>query len=196
VKESRRQSIFRISFRSPQRIRAFSLYDALVTVAVVSTVATIGVPSFQQLVLNQRMAGAINAFITALHLARSEAIKRGENAVLCPSTDGRNCINRGNEWEAGYLLYIDRDGDREIDADETVVRVFGATNGLRLKNTSRAYDNVRYMPNGLAEFSNMTFTFCDVHGRGTPKAVVISRAGRVRTATRMPDGDAIVCPNA
>jgi type IV fimbrial biogenesis protein FimT len=195
VKESRRQSIFRISFRSPQRIRAFSLHDALVAVAVVSTVTMIGVPSFQQLVLNQRMTGAINSLVTALHLARSEAIKRGENAVLCPSTDGRGCVNGGHDWEQGYLLYIDRNGNREIDADETVVQVFGATNALRLKNTS-IYDHVRYMPNGLATFTNATFTFCDVRGRGTPKAVVISNSGRVRTSTRMPGGGAIVCPTA
>ena len=195
MKDSRQQFVFRIPYGSPQHARAFSLHDALVTMAVVSTIATIGVPSFQQLVVSQRMTGAINTFVTALHLARSEAIKRGENAVLCPSTDGRNCINRGDEWETGYLLYIDRDGAREIDADETVVRVFGATNGLRLR-TSPGRDDVRYMPNGLALGSTATFRFCDVHGRGTPKAVIISNAGRVRTSTRMPEGDAIVCPAA
>ena len=195
MKDSRRQSVLRISSRPPPQVRAFSLHDALVAMAVASTITAIGVPSLLQLVSSQRQSGAINTFVTALHLARSEAIKRGENTVLCPSTDGRNCINGGKYWESGYLLYVDRNGNRELDADESVIQVFGAANALRLKNNS-GYDNVRYMSSGLAEFSNSTFTFCNVHGRGTPKAVVISISGRVRTATRMPDRSAIVCPSA
>ena len=161
---------------------------------VVSTVVTIAVPSLQQLISNQRMAGAINTLITGLYLARSEAIKRAENAALCPSIDGRNCTN-GNKWEAGYLLYIDRNANNKVDADERVVQVFEATNQMRLRTTP-GRDHVRYVSSGLAPGSNATFTLCHARGQGTPRTVVISIAGRVRTATRMPGGGAIVCPSA
>lgn len=192
MKDSRQYSAFRFPSRTPRQARAFSLYNALVTLIVVSTVATIAVPSLQQLLSTQRMAGAINTLITALHLARSEAIRGGVNAALCPSVDGRNCTN-GSNWEAGYLLYIDRNANNKVDADEFVVKIFEATNQMRLR-TSPGRDHVRYTSSGLAPGSNATFTLCHVRGPGTPRTVVISIAGRVRTSAHMPGGGAIVCP--
>lgn len=194
MKDPQRQSKFPVlSSWLPRSERAFSLHDTLVTLVVVSTIATVAVPSFQQLLSRQRMTGAINTLVTALYLARSEAIKRGENAVLCPSPDGRACINGGSAWEEGYLLYIDRNDNREIDTEETVLQVFGATNGLRLMNTSH-HDHVRYLSNGLATLTNATFIVCDVYSRSAPKSVVISNSGRARTSTRIPGGGAIACP--
>lgn len=192
--DSRQPCTLRFPHSSPPHARGFSLHEALIAMAVVSTLTAIGASSFQLMVLNQRMSGAINTLVTALHLARSEAIRRGEYAVLCPSPDGRACVNGSSNWETGYLLYIDRNHNRALDAGETVVRVFGISNGLHLRTHHR--DDVRYLPNGLASGTNTTFTVCDAHGRGTPKAVVVSNTGRVRTATRMPGGGAIACPAA
>src|SRR4030065_164413 len=108
MKHAFQQSVLCIRRRSPRFQRAFSLYDALVALTVVSTLATVAVPSFQQLTSSQRMTGAVNSLVTALHLARSEAIKRRERAVLCPSVDGRTCNDNSADataWEEGYLLY-------------------------------------------------------------------------------------------
>ena len=195
MKDSRQQSVFRIKSHPPRHERAFSLYDALVTLTVVSTLTTVAVPSFQQLTTGQRMAGAVNSLITALHLARSEAIKRGERATLCPSATGRECRNGGANgvvWEEGYLLYIDRNGNREFDADETAVRVFGAVEGLRIRSVHR--DQVTYQPNGMASGSTITITFCDKRGRGDPRAVIVSNSGRPRTSARDASGGVISCP--
>jgi len=196
VKNSRQYAAFRIKSHLPQHEHGFSLYDALVTLTVVSTVTTIAIPSFQQLNYNQRLTGAVNTMVTALHLTRSETIKHRERAVLCPSSDGHTCLGRGagdTRWEDGYLLYIDRNGNREFDADDLAVRVFEATKGLRIR--SSAYrDHVTYQPNGLASGTNLSFSFCDERGRGAPRAVIVSNSGRPRVSTRDADGGAINCP--
>jgi len=169
-----------------------------VTLTVVSTVTTVAVPSFQQLVSSQRMSGAVNSLVTALHLARIETIKRGERAALCPSADGRACSDNsvgGTVWEKGYLLYIDRNGNHKFDADELAVREFGATEGLHIRSSAHR-DHVTYQPNGMASGSNLTFTFCVKHGRGSPRAVIVSISGRPRTSTRNANGGAISCPTA
>jgi type IV fimbrial biogenesis protein FimT len=197
VKNSRQQSVFRIKSRLPRHECAFSLYDALVTLTVVSTVTAVAVPSFQQLISSQRMSGAVNSLVAALSLTRSETIKRGERAVLCPSSDGRACRSNstgGTAWEEGYLIYIDRNGNHEFDADEMAVRTFGATEGLHIRSAYR--DHVTYQPNGMASGSTITITFCDKHGRGTPRAVIVSNSGRPRTSTRNASGGAISCPAA
>ena len=194
VKEPRPKSSFPfLQPHLPLSDRGFSLYDMLTTLAVVSMIATVAVPSFHQLLYSQRMTTAMNTLISALYLARSESIKRGETAVLCPSSDGRGCVQRGNIWEEGYLLYIDSNDNARVDAEEIVVRHFETTTGLRVQ-TSADRDDIRYLPNGLASGTNATFKFCDAHNRGAPRTVIVSNSGRARTSSRMPDGGAITCP--
>ena len=196
--ESWRQSVSRIKYLAPRLERAFSLYEMLVALAVVSTVTTVAVPSFQHLTSSQRMTGAVNTLVTALHLARSEAIKRHARAVLCPSADGQTCRTAGpggTTWEDGYLLYIDRNDNQEFDGDEITVRVFGATENLRIR-TSIHRDHVTYQPSGLASGTNLTFTICNKHGRGDPRTVVVSNSGRPRTSARDTGGGTISCPTA
>ena len=180
MRNSRQQSAFRIKHRLPWNERGFSLYDALVTLSVAGVISSVAVPSFQQLTSSQRISSAVNSLVTALHLARSEAIKRRERAVLCPSADGRACRdNIANEtaWEEGYLLYIDHNANHEFDADETAVWVMGATEGVRIRSSAHR-DHVTYQPSGLASGTNLTFTFCDKSGHGTPRTVIVSISGR------------------
>lgn len=198
MKDSRQQPAFRPLSRPARHARAFSLYDALVALAVVSTVSTVAVPSYQQLITSQRMSTGVNTLVTALHMTRSEAIKQKEQAVLCPSPDGHACQNSGTGdtvWEEGYLLFIDRDGDHEFDVGEMAVRVFGATEGLYIRSSAHR-DHVTYQPDSRASGSNLSFTFCDRRGRGSPRTVIVSNSGRPRTSTRNASGGAISCPTA
>ena len=59
----------------------FTLIELLVTVAVIAIVLTIGVPSFQQVIMTNRMATQANDLLGSMNLARSEAVKRGQR--LC-----------------------------------------------------------------------------------------------------------------
>jgi len=198
VKNSRQRSCFRCKTHSARHECAFSLYEALVALTVVSTIATVAVPSVQQLLFSQRMSGAVNSLVTALHLARSEAIKRGERAALCPSTNGRACRNNGvsgTAWEDGYLLYIDRNDNHEFDADDLPVRMFDHTTGLFIRSSAHR-DHVTYQPNGMSAGTNITFTFCDKRGRGAPRAVIVSNSGRPRTSSQDASGGTISCPTA
>jgi type IV fimbrial biogenesis protein FimT len=201
VKDARQQSAFSKPSILPHRLRrerAFSLHEALVTLVVISTASTVAVPAYQQLIASQRISSAVNSLVTALHLARSEAIKRNVRAVLCPSIDGRICRGSGTgdtAWENGYLVYIDRNANHEFDADDMVVWSSGAHEGLHIRSSANR-DQVIYQPNGMAPGSNLTFMFCDKRGRGTPRAVIVSNTGRPRTSTLDASGSAIACPTA
>jgi len=198
VKKPNQQPLFRLQSWRRRPERAFSLHEALVTLAVVSTVTTIAVPSFLQIVSSQRMTGAVNTLVTALNLARSEAIKRNENVTLCPSGDGQNCQNMDASetvWENGYLLYLDRNENDSPDADETVVRIFGSSKNLRIRSTS-GRNHVTYRSNGQASGSNLSFTFCTTNNSSPPRTVIVANSGRVRTSSKRADGSLIVCSSS
>ena len=169
--------------RSSQR--GVSLYEAIVTLAITGIVAAVGIPSLQSMLANARLTTATNTLIAALYTTRSEAIKRGQRVVLCPSRDFRSCTD-ASDWHVGYVLYVDYDGSHSRDPDEPVLRVFDALSGVTVRS-SIYRDHVTYLPNGLASGSNLSFAIC-VRGAAAGRAVIVSNSGRARVATRMPDG--------
>ncbi|MBZ0332153.1 GspH/FimT family pseudopilin [Halomonas sp. ANAO-440] len=61
------------------RVRGFTLIELLVTIAVMSIIATIAVPGFQNMMAGNRLASDHNEILAGLNLARSEAIKRRQD---------------------------------------------------------------------------------------------------------------------
>jgi type IV fimbrial biogenesis protein FimT len=87
--------------RRPERgfhsrgIVGFTLIELMVTISLAAILAVIAVPSFQQFTLNQRLKNAAYDVVSALTLARSEAITR--NAVV-------SVVASGGVWANGWCV--------------------------------------------------------------------------------------------
>lgn len=82
--------------RKAMRTRGFTLVELMVVVAIVAVLATVAVPGFRDLLLNQRLAAAAHGFNSALSLARMEAIQRSQSVrVLALS---------GSDWGSGWSV--------------------------------------------------------------------------------------------
>ena len=171
------------------RSNGFTLIELMITVAMAAIVLTLGVPSFQEIIRNNRLATQTNAFVGALSLARSEAVKRGVRVTVCKSADGAACIASGG-YEQGWIVFTDPDNDAIVDAGETIIRVSETTasTGITLTGTTgNVADYVSYTADGITRlasgtpsgaFQAGTLTVCKA-----PKArqIVINKTGRIRT---------------
>lgn len=185
------------SFRPAQachRQVAFSLIEAIASLAILGILASTGIPSMQRLLADQQTYTAASTLVAALNLARSEAVMRHSPAVLCPSHNGNDCVDGSSEtvWEKGYLLFSDNNGDARRDGDEPVLLRFDITRGVTVRS-SRSRDHVTYLSNGLATGTNLTFTLCPAVKKATARAVIVSNTGRARISTKLSDGRQIEC---
>lgn len=171
--------------------RGFTVLELLTTVSVLSIVLGTAVPAYQGIVHKNRMTTHINTFITHMHLSRSEAVKRGDNVVICRTADGESC-GRSSGWHEGWLVFADRNHNREIDAGETLLAVSGAWQDP-ITVTSGQRRKIVYQPNGFSPGSNATYVFCDPAYPGTAKAVILSNTGRPRLSDTRPDGTKLAC---
>jgi len=123
--------------------RGFTLIELMITVAVVAIVLAIGVPSFQEMMRNNRAATHMNGIIGALNLARSEAIKRGRRVSLCPSSDQAGCS--GSDWAKGWIVFVDT---ATADGSVAVGQVLRVNEALVGDPTFTGPANIRYRPTG------------------------------------------------
>ena len=88
---------------SYKKIRGFTLFELMVTVAVAGVILTFGVPNFASFLANSRAVNDTNDLVTSLNLGRSEAIRRGSTVLVCSSTDGATC-SASTDWSTGWII--------------------------------------------------------------------------------------------
>ena len=76
--------------RARCRACGFTLVELMVTLAVAAVLAMIAVPSFQRLILANRLNTAANALVNAVNLARLNSIKLNATTQFCGSTATTN----------------------------------------------------------------------------------------------------------
>jgi type IV fimbrial biogenesis protein FimT len=118
-----------------------TLAELMIGVAIVAIVLSVGTPSFNNAVRINRIATLSNDLITAMHVARSEAVKLGRTVRVCSSTNGTSCAG-STAWQTGWIV---------LDPGNNVARSWAAENtDLTLTGPAAA---IRYSSSGFVSAS-------------------------------------------
>ena len=166
----------------------FSLIELMMVLAVVAIFATVAIPSYQSTIQNGRLTSQTNELIGALYYARSEAVKIRSDVQICKSNDGLSC-DSGLNWQDGWLVWNDADGDGAVDETE-ILRVGSEAEGQI--SVFATMDEVTFSNRGLSSLSG-TWQLCDSRGVSKAKAIVISPSGRVRSSETTHLGGSLTC---
>lgn len=98
-----------------------TLIDLLIGVAVMAVLVRMTSPAMSSVMDSLRLTAASNTFLSALHLTRSEAIKRNSRVVLCKSATGTSCAVDGG-WGQGWVVFHDANNNAALDSGEEVIR--------------------------------------------------------------------------
>ena len=168
----------------------FTLIELMVTLAVAVILAVIAVPGFRTIIQNNRATTQANDLLTAMTLARSEAIKRGSNVSVCSVADpipSPIVCAASNDWATGWIVFTD-DGATAGDFDtgtDTLLRVWEpVSSGTTLAGNA---NNVQYLASGLTTAAaNITFTLtaADCTGNNV-QTIGINPTGRGHIATSL-----------
>lgn len=88
------------------RESGLTLIELIITITLFAIVVTAALPALQSFIQNHRVAAQANGLVTAIQLARSEALKRGGSVTLCASDNGTAC---GGSWNDGWMVREDED---------------------------------------------------------------------------------------
>jgi len=172
----------------------YSMIEMVVALAIITILLALAAPSFSAISSNAQLRGYTNQLIDQLQYARSEAVKRSQRVEMCKSENGFDCSHAG-EWHQGYLIFADKNQDRQHEASEPILYIQHTLTSLQSLSYSAfpSPNYVIYYPTGLS-MGNGTFTLCDRRGSKHARAVILYKTGRIRTANIKPNGDRLECP--
>lgn len=105
------------------RYAGFSLVELTVVLAVALVLLAAGAPSLAELIRSQRISTVTAELFDAIELTRAQAMARGEVVEIMPADAG------GTDWTQGWIVFIDRDGDRKAGAGDDIISVHGPLRG-------------------------------------------------------------------
>lgn len=175
--------------------RAFTLTELMIAIALTGLLLSMAVPAMGLFVSNARQTGAINDFVSSLHVARSTAITTNTRVTLCASSGGSNC--EAVAWNDGWIVFRDEDSDQVVDASERILAASAGVDGLTIQ--SGEFGNfLMYRPTGRVMNASINgnsgqFTVCDDRGPSKAKVMIIDLSGRPRISETLANGDAPDC---
>ena len=165
-----------VSLARPTRSSGFTLLELMTTLAIGALLLAIAVPSFRTMTLNSRLTAQVNDLVSAVNIARSEAIKRNANisfcradtatATACSTTTGNwanwivatstgTVIRKGTIADYGNTIVVSStlDTDTVTFSSDGLARTGGAlvtasTSTLSVSATNLSRDNYRCLTLG------------------------------------------------
>ncbi|MBS0439165.1 MAG: GspH/FimT family pseudopilin [Proteobacteria bacterium] len=86
--------------RRTSHAQGFTLVELMITIFVAAILVTLALPSFREVLINNRVTSSTNQLVADLQLARSEAVNRG-TLVAVVSNSGTN------DWSGGWQVIAD-----------------------------------------------------------------------------------------
>jgi type IV fimbrial biogenesis protein FimT len=166
-------------YRTPKRLQGFSLIELLTTLAVISILMFIGVPSIVKMTSNSQLQTATQDLLTAIQTTRTLAVMQHKRAVL----------RAKNEWHHGWELFIDNNDNGIRDKKEELIFEQSGLNQITISTTNKSMKIISFVATGESRqakgsrggaFLAGTLNICK--GTGSGYKLILARGGRTRVS--------------
>lgn len=167
----------------------FTLVELLITLSVMTILLVLAIPSFRDMLMNNRVLAQTDALTSALNYARSSALTQNLNVVVCPlnAVGSTTC---GGGWQNGWIVV-----SQPATGGPILLQVhnMGTNDPVLTANTL----SVTFDSRGIAT-TQANFKSCDNRGGPFARSVNVLPTGFVQASSDMGlaawDGSALTCP--
>ena len=167
------------------RQAAMTAVEFLIVVAAIGLLLLVTVPGSSMLIERYRLNAASSELARGLTLARTEAISRGSTVRMCPSIDGRSCLD-GGDWSHGWVVFTDGNGDGQVQEIELIEAFDGPAREIRIIGNGPVQQGASFDLSGLIgdletnrQSDGGEFVVCYLGSKASARTVLIDREGWV-----------------
>jgi Tfp pilus assembly protein FimT len=156
-----------------------SLLESLITLALIAILATLAIPTYQRLTINQELRQFTVRIEHSFARMKSHALMKQKEVVFCGSGDFITC---SQDWSDGFILFEDDNGNRRRDPEEEMLETYRPkTHSRRYTLTSCSRRYFRTSAAGpLASIAGRIIIKPPPPHAALTQQVIISRLGRTR----------------
>jgi len=171
----------------------FGLLELMLSMAILAILLSLAIPSFGSLLARNGVSSQSNELLQALYYARSSAISRQSVVHVCPLDPQipNTCQTKFKSkasWSDGWLIYVDKNGNSNLDKNDVILRVFRLNNRFQIVFNQRG--RLRFFPDGRARSAG--FYLCD-DNLSTLRHIYILYTGRVRVDKELSTSQKTIC---
>jgi type IV fimbrial biogenesis protein FimT len=159
----------------------FTIIELMIGIAILGITMTFAAPSFLTLISNNRIAGGASDFVSALQLAKAESAARVNPVTICKrNVAGTGCTG-GGDWQQGWIVFSDINGDASVDVGDTVVLVQEALDPqITFGGTAGVTNSITYNQSGTTSITaTQVLILCDSRGFAvSAKGILVTITGR------------------
>ena len=169
--------------------RGVTLLELMVTIVVLGILVALGLPNLRDFLVGTRLSSSVNGFVGLASFARSEAIVRNQDVIVCPKNAGSNACVSTTAWNTYEVeAFVDADGDGNFSAGDILLKTQAAVDP---GNSQMGFD--RSSP-GILTFGSAGFArtaqFFKIYAKSPDAAyqakygrtICVSKVGRIRVA--------------
>lgn len=160
-------------------MKGFTLIELLTTLCVISLLLFVGLPSFTEVLKENRLKTSTLSLIESIETTRSVAVFNNQRALLLP---------KNGDWEDGWIIFLDLNDDGLLNPNEDVIRDVTAPTGVTIEPNTPVTDYISFIGSGEGRKIGKknggspmmgTLKVCPLEG-GEGYALILSRGGRTR----------------
>lgn len=160
--------------------RGISLFELLVTLCILSILSFIVIPSFSALMNSYQVSLAREDMISAIQYSRLVAAQKNQRVVMRNTKD----------WNSGWIIFIDEDGDAKMDADEREIAIRGALQNIKIISNEPLKNYISFIGTGESRLASPksngglqmgSLSICHADQDLAGFKLFLSRAGRLRS---------------
>lgn len=164
--------------------KGFTLIETLISIAILTFLTTISIPSFLDFSVRVRVNNEVSALHRLLLITRNHAVNQERFVTLCPLSPSGQC---SSDWHETLSVFYDDNKNKKLDnlSEESLIKTkLSIKLGDKLQY-AQGRTALIYAPSGrLAAWGgNGTFRYCPKDHSDKSRGIVISGAGRFYLTT-------------
>jgi type IV fimbrial biogenesis protein FimT len=180
------------SLRGLKTQRGFSLLELFVAIAILAIVVGFAMPMFRDVIRNTTVSNETNDLVTALSMARSEAVRRGTRVAV---------VANNGDWNTGWSVIADSNRSNTFTGADEVISAAPALNTgylVSAKNGGPGGDDgeIVFTMNGALLTSGFDMNVCFPTGDATKsRRIRVRGSGSVSSHKNTTGSPASACPS-
>ncbi|MFI8010908.1 GspH/FimT family pseudopilin [Acinetobacter sp. ABJ_C4_1] len=163
-------------FRSP----GFTIVELSITLVILVIMSVIAIPLYHQFMASAELKNTPRVLTIHIQKAKSDAITKHKNIVICPSSDQLVC---NTNWNNRLISFVDNNRNLQHDLNEellTSIDLNHTYGSMKLQRFGKKQNSIVFQgSSGLPIESNGSFIYCSYDQLKNFK-LVLSKMGHVR----------------